>query len=80
MQWRLNHSLPALAAWTRSILPQLAGQQGTEQTVKVVASQERDERGAVDRCWCWFRYLTKQLDETALYAVWAGEPLRPLLK
>jgi hypothetical protein len=37
--------------------------------VKVVASQERDERGAVDRCWCWFRYLTKQLDERALYAL-----------
>jgi hypothetical protein len=25
----------------------------------------------LDRCWCWFRYLTKQLDERALYAAWA---------
>ena len=64
-----KEAVPAFAAWTRSILPQLARHQGTEQTVKVVASQERDERGAVDRCWCWFRYLTKQLDEDS--------PLRP---
>jgi len=60
-----KEAVPDFAAWTRSTLPQLARHQGTKQTVKVVASQERDERGAVDRCWCWFRYLTKQLDERA---------------
>ena len=73
-----KEAVPDFAAWTRSTLPQLARHQGTKQTVKVVASQERDERGAVDRCWCWFRYLTKQLDERALYALGADTPLRPL--
>jgi hypothetical protein len=57
--------VPVFAAWTRSILRRLAKHYGDEHTVKVIASQERDERGAVTRCWSWVQYICKQLDPQA---------------
>jgi hypothetical protein len=57
--------VPVFAAWTRSILRRLANHYGTEKTVRVIPSQERDERGAVIRCWSWMQYICKELDPEA---------------
>jgi hypothetical protein len=76
-------TLAAFRAWSRSILRRLAGHYGNEYTIKVVASQEQDESGAVQRQWAWFRYLSKQLREDTLFAFFVDEawhPLRTILK
>jgi hypothetical protein len=57
-----HEAVPAFAAWTRSILRRLTNHHGTEKSVRVVASRERDERGAVTRCWSWVKYICKELD------------------
>jgi hypothetical protein len=57
--------LPEFKAWTRSILRRLAKHYGNETTVKIIASQERDESGAVQRCFMWYRYCQRRKDFAA---------------
>jgi hypothetical protein len=57
--------VPVFAAWTRSMLRRLANHHGTEKTVRVIPSRERDERGAVTRCWSWVKYICKELNPDA---------------
>ena len=71
-------TLAAFQAWSRSILRRLTGHYGNECTLKIVASQERNESSAVQRQWLWFRYIIKQLREDSLFAYYIDEPWQPL--
>jgi len=65
------------SAWSMRTLARLARHHGDGRTVRVVARYARDEGVAVARCWNWFRYITKQLDENVRWGPDAG-PFRPL--
>jgi hypothetical protein len=71
-----RHAAKAFAAWSRKTLARLARHHGDGRTVRVVASNARDE-AAVKRGWSWFRYLSKQLDPNAGWGS-VAEPVRQL--
>jgi hypothetical protein len=58
-----RHATKAFAAWSMKTLAGLARHHGDGRTVRVIASNASDEGAAVGRCWNWFRYMTKQLDQ-----------------
>jgi hypothetical protein len=72
----------AFAAWSRKTLARLARHHGDGRTVRVVASNARDEGAAVARGWNWFRYISKQLDQNVGWGPVDGpfRPLREILK
>jgi hypothetical protein len=54
--------VPNFEAWSRQTLAKLAQHPGTAETVMVVPSNAKNEHDAVERQWCWFRYICKQLE------------------
>jgi hypothetical protein len=55
--------VPVFEAWSLQTLGKLAQHPGTEKTLRVVVpSKAITESDAVERQWCWFRYICKQLE------------------
>lgn len=56
----------AFENWSWSILKKLTGPKADIWALRVVGSLQRTEGGTVDRCWNWFRYVTKQTSDEAV--------------
>ena len=67
---------------SRKTLARLARHRGDGRTVRVVASNARDEGVAVARCWSRFRYLSKEFDPNVGFGRVdeKDRPLREILK